>query len=75
MGQGWHDLCAAMRADRTAPSLTAGTLLRLLVGLVLYAALIWLHPLGDRRGPPDLTRQVVPSSIRGFGLANRSNSA
>jgi uncharacterized membrane protein len=46
MGQRWHDL---RRAVVTTPPLeavmTAESVMRLFAGLLLYAALIWLHPL------------------------------
>ncbi|MCF1710750.1 NnrU family protein [Tabrizicola sp. J26] len=45
MGQRWHDLRAAISESPAMPSLTGHTLLRLLAGLLLYAGLIWLHPL------------------------------
>lgn len=45
MGQRWHDLRAAMLASPVVPSVTGETLLRLLAGLLLYAVLIWLHPM------------------------------
>lgn len=45
MGQRWHDLRAALSECPASLSLTADTLLRLAAGLMLYAGLIWLHPL------------------------------
>lgn len=45
MGQRWHDLRAALSECPESLSLTADTLLRLAAGLMLYAGLIWLHPL------------------------------
>ena len=45
MGQRWHDLRAALSDCPASLSLTADTLLRLAAGLMLYAGLIWLHPL------------------------------
>jgi hypothetical protein len=45
MGQRWHDLRAAISESPARPTLTADTLLRLAAGLMLYAGLIWLHPL------------------------------
>lgn len=45
MGQRWHDLRAALSECPASLSLTTDTLLRLAAGLMLYAGLIWLHPL------------------------------
>ncbi|MBK5945733.1 NnrU family protein [Rhodobacter veldkampii DSM 11550] len=45
MGQRWHDLRAALSECPASLSLTADTVLRLAAGLMLYAGLIWLHPL------------------------------
>lgn len=45
MGQRWHDLRATVSESPASLSLTADTLLRLAAGLMLYAGLIWLHPL------------------------------
>ena len=45
MGQRWNDLRAALSECPASLSLTADTLLRLAAGLMLYAGLIWLHPL------------------------------
>ena len=45
MGQRWHDLRAALSESPATLSLTAGTFLRLVAGLMLYAGLSWLHPL------------------------------
>ncbi len=45
MGQRWHDLRAAVAASRAMPHFTGDTALRVLAGLLLYAALIWLHPM------------------------------
>lgn len=45
MGQWWHDLRATVSESPASLSLTTDTLLRLTAGLMLYAGLIWLHPL------------------------------
>jgi uncharacterized membrane protein len=45
MGHRWHDLRAAIAESPARPTPTADTLLRLAAGLMLYAGLIWLHPL------------------------------
>lgn len=45
MGQRWHDLRAALSECPASLSLTADTFLQLAAGLILYAGLIWLHPL------------------------------
>jgi hypothetical protein len=51
MGQRWYDLRAAISESPASLSLTAGTRLRLLAGLMLYGGLIWLHPLVIRVDP------------------------
>lgn len=45
MGQGWHDLRATIAAAPPRVALRGETVLRLTAGVVLYAGLIWLHPL------------------------------
>jgi uncharacterized membrane protein len=45
MGQLWHDLRVAMAESPAMSSATGDILLRLFVGALLYAALLWLHPL------------------------------
>lgn len=45
MGGRWHDLRTATAAGGAALSLTGDTALRVLAGVVLYAVLLWLHPM------------------------------
>jgi uncharacterized membrane protein len=45
MGQAWHDLRAAVASSSVAPISGGETPARLAAGFLLYAALIWLHPL------------------------------
>jgi uncharacterized membrane protein len=45
MGKRWHDLRRVVAATPITPALTADTALRLVLGLLLYAALIWMHPI------------------------------
>lgn len=45
MGMRWHDLRRVVAATPITSTLTADTALRLVLGLLLYAALIWMHPI------------------------------
>jgi uncharacterized membrane protein len=44
MGADWHRLIAAMQAAPPRPASWLATAIRAVLGLLLYATLIWLHP-------------------------------